>query len=151
MQNRKILTLEEVLKLKRRPTLQEMVDLTHEEYVMYLYEKGIIDYIPENYDLWDYGYDYNNYDSNRYEPWEDPVLLLKNPIYEELNYTVSVDGLNESKTWDDPNVIERGVIYTKNGTGVEYTIDEHFVRLYEKNSKGEYEVPNCLERKHWRV
>ena len=63
MQNRKILTLEEVLNLDRRPTLQEMVDLSIEDYTKYLYEKGIIKYIPESGSA----YDYKSYD--QYNKW----------------------------------------------------------------------------------
>ena len=48
MENRKILTLNEILSLDRRPTLQEMVDLSIEDYTKYLYHKGIIKYIPES-------------------------------------------------------------------------------------------------------
>jgi len=48
MNDRKILTLNEVLNLDRRPTLQEMIDLSIEDYTKYLYQKGIIKYMPEN-------------------------------------------------------------------------------------------------------
>jgi len=37
MKERKVLSLEEVLNLDRRPTLQEMIDLSTEDYIKYLY------------------------------------------------------------------------------------------------------------------
>jgi len=95
MQNRKKLTLEECLKLKRQPTLQEMVDLSVEDYTKYLYYKGIIKYIPEN--LADYE-PVDEYDG--YYPCNDIAFQLKNPYYEEIleEYLNSddEDELNES-------------------------------------------------------
>ncbi|MCL2311537.1 MAG: hypothetical protein FWC41_03450 [Firmicutes bacterium] len=83
MQNRKILTLEEVLNLDRRPTLQEMVDLSKEDYTKYLYYKGIIKYIPENLE----DYQDNTNDKNDlecFDPEDDIVLDLKNPNGSEI-------------------------------------------------------------------
>ena len=85
MNDRKILTLNEVLNLNRRPTLQEMVDLSIEDYTKYLYKKGIIKYMPEK--LKDY-VEPDCYDFIDYDPDDDIVLELKNPNGSEL-----IDGL----------------------------------------------------------
>ena len=79
MQDRKVLTLNEVLNLDRRPTLQEMVDLSIEDYTKYLYQKGIIKYMPEKLE------DYEPTNDNDYDPDCDVVLELHNPKLEE-NY-----------------------------------------------------------------
>ena len=78
MKNRKILTLNEILSLDRRPTLQEMVDLSIEDYTKYLFEKGIIKYIPESGSVVDYE-PKNNKD---YYPFDDIVLRLKDGTIE---------------------------------------------------------------------
>jgi hypothetical protein len=80
MKERKILTLEEVINLDRRPTLQEMVDLSNEDYVKYLYHRGIIKYIPESGNLEDYEH---NDDDNRYNAYYDPVIELKDTKFED--------------------------------------------------------------------
>ena len=99
---RKIKTLNEVLNLNRRPTLQEMVDLSVEDYTKYLYYKGIIKYIPEN--IYEYK-DPNDNDSiyfkpGCYYPEEDIILELKNPNGSErlchgVIFDCSWDGYND--------------------------------------------------------
>jgi len=81
MQNRKILTLEEILNLDRRPTLQEMVDLSVEDYTKYLYYKRIIKYMPESGNAKDYEPDYDDW--NDYYPDNDVVLELNDPNLDE--------------------------------------------------------------------
>ena len=90
MQNRKILTLEEVLNLDRQPRLQEMLDLSPEDYIQYLYEKRIIKYIPESGYLEDYvpenhwGYNIEN----------DIVTIL-------TDYDISLnDMMTEDEVWE---------------------------------------------------
>jgi len=72
MQDRKILTLNECLELKRQPTLQEMVDLSIEDYKQFLFAKRIIKYMPDR--LEDY-VAVDEYDG--YYPHLDIVLELK--------------------------------------------------------------------------
>ena len=143
MNNRKILTLEEVLNLNRRPTLQEMVDLSVEDYTKYLFEKGIIKYIPEDYDLWEYDYEEDNY-------YPENDMLLKLDEDYGKNEPDNCGGLrpegfilNESEGWNDPRIIEKGVVYV-NGKEVEYKInninedDTYWIDIYEKCSDGRY-------------
>ena len=110
MKERKILTLNEVLNLNRRPTLQEMVDLSLEDYTMYLYKKGIIKYIPE--DLMEY----DNWDD--YDPWDDLVLMLKLPDEDHNLYEYYDE--NDLDVWTDRFILneseggfkrERGFFY----------------------------------------
>jgi len=90
---RKTLTLNEILNLNRIPTLQEMVDLSVEDYTKYLYHKGVIKYIPENI----YNYQNNPDDENDfYFPDEDIVLELKNP-----NGSENINGIIDFvRYWD---------------------------------------------------
>jgi len=106
---RKALTLNEVLNLNRRPTLQEMVDLSVEDYVKYLYCKGIIKYMPEN--IYEYKDDINDIEYNaRY----DPGLYLR-----KFDYKYDIDdtkGLNDKELKDlneelEFDIIEKGIIY----------------------------------------
>jgi len=128
MQKRKILTLEEVLNLDRRPTLQEMVDLSVEDYTKYLYIKGIIKYIPESGNVKNYD------DAYTYNPFNDVVILLKNSEYMK---SIIENELNESKNnnlnwcdWD--NLPEIDIIYV-DGNPYECDLNiEGIVSLYGK-------------------
>ncbi|MDR2834410.1 MAG: hypothetical protein LBV67_11915 [Streptococcaceae bacterium] len=117
MQNRKILSLNEVLNLDRRPTLQEMVDLavnSIEDYTKYLFEKGIIKYVPESGSVENYNLDENDI-SDYYCPSGDIIILLKN------------DEIGEGETcecvWDE---------YIKTD---EYRLNESYLESYDS---GEY-------------
>ncbi|MCL2311725.1 MAG: hypothetical protein FWC41_04445 [Firmicutes bacterium] len=142
MQNRKILSLEEVLKLDRRPTLQEMVDLSIEDYTKYLYHKGIIKYIPEECNAMYYMED-------DYDPNDDVIYSLiheieNSSLSESCDYWDKPDTfiLNESEEWNAPDK-ERGILYLKNGYSVEYTYrkDDNWVSIYPKNKYGKYLTP----------
>jgi hypothetical protein len=89
MQDRKKLNLNEVLNLDRRPTLQEMVDLSIEDYTKYLYQKGII---PEGFEIRfnedDNWIDDGTYD---YDPDGDIVFKLKNGTINDNGGTFSCD------------------------------------------------------------
>jgi hypothetical protein len=116
MQNRKILSLNEVLNLDRRPTLQEMVDLavnSIEDYTQYLYQKGIIKYIPERGSVIDYEYDENDF--NDYYPPRDIIIALKN---NEIG-----EGGTYDCVWDE---------YIKTD---EYKLNESYLKSYDS---GEY-------------
>ena len=169
MQNRKVLTLQEVLELERQPTLQEMVDLSLEDYAKYLYEKGIIDYAPEI--LVDYckGKEYKpSYDvvlnsEKKYYIPDDIIILINDmdytPMFDKREYLDKDDKINEyyeklfnimhddfnlyeSEQWNNPNIIEKGTIYFRHNVEVEYSIDnENKVTLYEKNTEGKYWNP----------
>ena len=81
MNNRKILTLEEVLNLKERPTLQMMVDLSVEDYTKYLYHKGVLKYIPQNCKItecwWDDFYQFEP-TNIKYNGWfDEPIVQIK--------------------------------------------------------------------------
>jgi hypothetical protein len=159
MKERKILTLEEVINLDRQPTLQEMLDLSMEDYTKYLYHRKVIKYIPENYDL-------HNYKSANYWDYDvenDMVVLLKNPEYdyffdesiteEEL---IEIDNdlikenvekaqedlLNETLTIEEYNKIfaqneeEKGYIFIKDKKH-EYHIDNMGgLTIFTKNPDG---------------
>jgi hypothetical protein len=149
---RKTLTLNEVLNLNRKPTLQEMVDLSVEDYVKYLYHRGVIKYIPENYDLWEYEF----IDNDDYQTQMDIVHKLRSPYYgeedpdDEFGDWDKPEGftLNESEEWDNPNIIEKGILYV-NGKEVEYDITinngRNLISIYEKYSNGKYSLPDCRE------
>ena len=72
MNNRKILTLDEILSLDRRPTLQEMVDLSIEDYTKYLFEKGIISRIPD----FENGEDMNDLSKKELKNYNDCEFVL---------------------------------------------------------------------------
>jgi len=93
MQERKILTLEEVLNLDRQPRLQEMLDLSIEDYTKYLYHKGIIKYIPESGSVYDYEPD---------NDWDYEVELDMVPVLKDTYYDISIQ---ESMTEDEVNEI----------------------------------------------
>ena len=106
---RKIKTLNEVLNLNRRPTLQEIVDLSDEDYARYLYGKGVIKYIPESRNINDYKPIEENDD---YYPEYDPALEIKSPDF-EFNFDVdSKAWLSDEQLNEDLNddVIERGIV-----------------------------------------
>ena len=147
MQNRKILTLEEVLELDRRPTLQEMVDLSVEDYTKYLYKKGIIRYIPESGNLEDYEQDEND-EYDFYYPQNDVILELRNgeakewyggvyPCYWD-EYDKEDYQLNESlrNSLDEYNV----TLYGVDGTEYiySYSIDEDGDIFYHIMTKDRY-------------
>jgi len=136
MQERKILTLEEVLNLDRRPTLQEMVDLSIEDYTKYLYEKGIIKYIPESGNVDDYEYDGN------YHPDDDIVVLLKYPGFGELEADLwypTVEQLNETFEGED---VEECMIYV-NDKGYKCDVwGDGVVTVYTKTSDGKDKIPS---------
>jgi hypothetical protein len=144
---RKILTLKEVLMLNRRPTLQEMVDLSNEDYTKFLYCRGVIPYIPENCDLWEFEFD----TSQNYEPDEDPVLLLKDSDYQEYYHRTELlnKPLYESEEWNNVNIIEKGILYTKGRGEIEYVITQEDTILYEKDSKNRYLEPWYFKTKNW--
>lgn len=184
---RKRLTLEEVLKLNRRPTLQEIVDLSLEDYVKYLYHKGVIEYAPElmvNYlnfleqDDAEYNDSYDIILDNleNYDPCVDIILALNNFNYKsvidkderELIYVeyekyegnkvsehyielwdVPVDfNLYESYIWNDLSVIEKGILYSRYGIEIEYSIhNENKLIIYEKNTDGKYWYPTAYIHK----
>jgi len=93
MNNRKILTLNEILSLDRRPTLQEMVDLSIEDYTKYLYAKGIIKFIPESGSAYDYEDIPDENNIINYDSVDDIILelnlqyILNNGYY---NYFVAI-------------------------------------------------------------
>jgi hypothetical protein len=145
---RKIKTLNEVLNLNRRPTLQEMVDLSDEDYVKYLYHKGVIKYIPENYDLWEFDSGFDEW--NEYITQRDIVYTLRSSYYgeddpdDEFGYWDVSEGftLNESEEWKNPNIIEKGIVIV-NGKEVEYDItNDNKITIYEKYSDGKRDFPN---------
>ena len=129
MKDRKILTSHEVLNLDRRPTLQEMVDLSIEDYTKYLFEKGIIKYIPESGSAYDYEDipDENNHIT--YNQLGDPVLSLQaDDYYIEIGsrdarqcYWMDNYNLNESKNGDKN---KENKIINVNGKTYEYYLDE---------------------------
>ena len=147
MNNRKILTLNEILSLYRRPTLQEMVDLSDEDYCKFLFERGVIKYIPEDYEL----YDYKQENNKDYNPLYDTVLLLRYGGYtdddrelEKILWNEKPIGfsLNKSEEWKNPNIIEKGVVYV-DGKGVEYNItNDNILTIYEKWLDGRYNFPD---------
>jgi len=134
MNNRKILTLNEILSLDRRPTLQEMVDLSDEDYCKFLFERGVIPFIPEDFNLevfeeldeyygtyndivWklnhkdlskDEGFNPNHYGFGYYDKYYDE---------EFVDYVI-----NESLTED----MEKGVLYDKFGN--EWSYNYEFVK-----------------------
>ena len=131
MNNRKILTLEEILQLDRRPTLQEMVDLSVEDYTKYLFEKGIIKYIPENILLENVSF--NNTDYN------DPVIRLRNvdwrnDIYDERGFTD--EELKETNKELEIDIIESGEIIV-NENKFFYELDsDGWMSIYQIHSDG---------------
>jgi hypothetical protein len=154
MQERKILTLEKVLNLDRRPTLQEMVDLSIEDYTKYLYHKGIIKYIPEDYDLWEFAREQDCNDTR--DLWIDYITefdiihTLRSSWYsgpdDEFGYWDVSEGftLNESEEWNNPNIIEKGIVYV-NGKEVEYDItNDNKLTVYEKYGDGRYSDPQIM-------
>ena len=147
---RKALTLSEVLNLNRRPTLQEMVDLSDEDYTKYLYHKGIIKYIPENYDLLEeFGSKLitNGEElTKNYIPQNDIVYQLRQSWYgedEPDNECADLQEgfiLNESEEWNNNSIIEKDILHV-NGKEVEYIIDkDNYLTLYEKYSNGIYSM-----------
>ncbi|MCL2313093.1 MAG: hypothetical protein FWC41_11550 [Firmicutes bacterium] len=124
MQERKILTLTEVLNLDRRPTLQEMVDLSIEDYTKYLYYKGIIKYIPENLE------DYDNWDE--YDPECDLVLRLKLP---KTNTSLNP---NLDKYIDENKLEEYKGVHYLTESGKSFEIEKGF--LYVNENKYYYEL-----------
>jgi len=150
MNNRKILTLEEVLNLKERPTLQMMVDLSVEDYTKYLFEKGIIKYIPESGSVEDYrdpeGYKYNSDDElpdwePDYSPTSDLIVYLKKPdcVIKETKHFIEFDEneiLNES---ENGFVGEVGVVNIY-GKDYNYVIDDFDMSLYKIDEDGDKNV-----------
>ena len=133
MQDRKILTLEEVLNLNRKPTLQEMVDLSIEDYTKYLYYKGIIKYIPESGTVWNYVEDkLNEWGCNiEYDPNDDAILYLKGDVIDEWDSLENSPKLNESL-----NIIEEGVVYIEGNRKINYLINEETIYiLHDKYGK----------------
>ena len=93
MQERKIKTLQEVLGLERQPTLQEIIDLSLEDYAKYLYHIGVINYAPEVFmDYWnytddvedDYSYSIVSNNTNKYDPCDDDIMIINEPDYEPM-------------------------------------------------------------------
>jgi len=107
MNNRKILTLNEILSLDRRPTLQEMVDLSDEDYCKFLFERGVIPFIPEDFNL---------------------------EVFEELDYKYGtfndiVWNLNHHDNSNPENDCLYGVNYYDKITNEQYVLNES---LFEK-------------------
>jgi len=129
MQNRKILTLEEVLNLNRRPTLQEMVDLSIEDYTKYLYEKGIIKYIPESGDLWDYN------DDDDYFPGYDPVLRIKeHDFYSNFD---DEDYKSTEQIYEElDDTIDKGYLYVNNEKYYYNIYNDCGIQIFQINSNG---------------
>jgi hypothetical protein len=147
IQNRKILSLNEVLNLDRRPTLQEMVDLavnSIENYTEYLFEKGIIKYLPENLE------DYEAIDGE-YNSDQDIVLELMNPEFKswinknylnELNENCNGEWTNEDekelielekKCTENPICEEENGIVYINGEEYEYNINvQGVISVYDQ-------------------
>jgi len=145
MQNRKILTLEEVLKLNRRPTLQELVDLSIKDYTKYLYHKGVIKYIPECGTVWNYVEDeLNEWGNNKnYDPNNDAILTLKNDVVDEYE---SLD--EDSELYESLSVIEEGVVYidgniegnVEGNRKIEYYMNEKAIYIIHEKY-GKYWIP----------
>ena len=133
--NRKILTLHEVLNLDRRPTLQEMVDLYIEDYTKYLFEKGIIKYMPKNLqeykpiikesighcDILDYDYDI--------------VMQLSDPKY-DISIEDFDENLNDPEINRYSDVIEEGVVYYNNKEYRYFVVEGDFIYIYEEDLNG---------------
>ena len=141
MENRKILTFDELIKLDRRPTLQEMVDVSDETYCKYLFHKGIIPHIPKNYDLIN---EFAHIPTNDYVLQADIVNQLRQSWYgedEPDNDTTEFDAgfnLTESQEWNNPNIVEKGILLV-NGLELEYTVDiDNYLTVYEKFTDGRY-------------
>ena len=93
MQERKILTINECLELKRPLTLQEAVDLPINTYKEYLYHLGVIKYIPENL----LNYVSEKTEDDRYDPKLDVILALKGFEFEFDEISEEENKLNEEK------------------------------------------------------
>ena len=141
MQNRKKLSLEEVLKLDRRPTLQEMVDLSVEDYTKYLYKKGIIKYIPESGNLEDYMPViveelstpwHNSYD---YKYSGDVNIEIRDPQY-DMSVEDYDEDLNDPEDYKEMSIVEEGVLYFDNKEYKYFIDDDEFVYFYKEDSKG---------------
>ena len=120
---RKIKTLNEVLNLNRRPTLQEMVDLSVEDYVKYLYCEGIIKYMPESGDLWDY----MAIDDKDYHVGEDIIFKIKD------NNLVFDDEFDDEDVLSEEKIIEafngqeteNGILYGIYGKNYHYFMEKN--------------------------
>ena len=141
MQNRKILTLEEVLKLDRRPTLQEMVDLSLEDYTKYLYKKGIIKYIPESGNLEDYIPVILEEEST---PWVkiydykysgDVNIEIRDPQY-DMSVEDFDEDLNDPEINRYLDVIEEDVLHFDNKEYKYFIDDDEIVYFYKEDLKG---------------
>jgi len=143
IQNGKILTLEEVLNLKRQPSYPEMFELSIEDYTKYLYYKGIIKYIPESGSAYDYKRD-NHWD---YDPENDMVLILKNPNYDiSLNKGMSEDEVNEAvieNLKEDDKILQK---QTLNETLNVEDYNNNFIKY--KDEVGSIRIKNMEYRYH---
>jgi len=138
MKNRKILTLNEILSLDRRPTLQEMVDLSIEDYTKYLYHKGIIKYIPESGSV----NTKESYQFGGYDVTDDLIVYLKEGLkikelvegkeYEVLEFEES-EILNED---ENGFIGEIGTVII-NEKEYNYMIDDFDVTFYVIDDSGE--------------
>ena len=175
MNNRKILTLKEVLNLDRKPTLQEMVDLSIEDYAKYLFNNGIINYAPEILVKYLEQEKYEDSDGivlnfKKYVPHKDNILVLNCSDYEPMfdrdrcetltkkeranEYYMTLWNVPDdfelytSEQWNNPNIIEKGVLINRYGVEVEYSIDnENKIIFYEKNLDGKYWNPTIYPHK----
>ena len=86
MQERKVLTLTECLKLGRPLTLQEAVDLPLNTYKNYLYARGILRYLPERIEeyITENRYDYIPENNTDYDPSQDIVILLNGFEFDDI-------------------------------------------------------------------
>jgi hypothetical protein len=148
MQNRKILTLNEVLNLDRRPTLQEMVDLavnSIEDYTKYLFEKGIIKYVPEN--LEDYYLCESERNGSKYDPSDDLILDFINKdyyikdyddyyIHENNNCIIEFDE-NDFLNENENGFVDEIGIVNINGKDYNYIIEECDIHFYKINKNGD--------------
>jgi len=156
MNNRKILTLNEILSLDRRPTLQEMVDLSIEDYTKYLYHKGIIKYLPD-FENGENIYDLSKKDLKDFNDCEFVLNIIDSQSrskveeecfsYDKDFYPIKKEILNETIS----NCIESGVLYINEKeyhyilemSTCEYSIKngryQYGLDIYEINENGDWE------------